>query len=119
MGELSPTIKNENAIKHNTPNGLHGYLVRFWLAEQDLGLGVAGAVRAHHARDGFGLWRGRSFVADVHHFTHPLTQVFLTGRVRRAFLIRVIREIRGLTSASGPPTQGPDRKRSLVSWVHP
>lgn len=35
-------------------------------AEQDLGLGVLGPVGAHHARDGFGLWRGRSFVADIH-----------------------------------------------------
>lgn len=35
-------------------------------AEQDLGLGVLGPVGTHHARDGFGLWRGRSFVADIH-----------------------------------------------------
>lgn len=34
-------------------------------AEKEFGLGVLGAVGAHHARDGFALGNGRSFVADV------------------------------------------------------
>ena len=34
-------------------------------AEEDFGFGVAGAVGAHDAGDGFALWDGRSFVADV------------------------------------------------------
>ena len=34
-------------------------------AKGDLGRGVLSPVRAHDARDGFGLWLGRSFVADI------------------------------------------------------
>lgn len=34
-------------------------------AEGELGFGIAGTVRPHDARDGVGLWDGRSFVADV------------------------------------------------------
>lgn len=34
-------------------------------AEGEFGFGIAGTVRAHDARDGVGLWDGRSFVADV------------------------------------------------------
>ena len=34
-------------------------------AEREFRSGVPGAVGAHDARDGFGLGRGRSFVADV------------------------------------------------------
>ncbi len=35
-------------------------------AEGEFGGGVLGAVCAHNAGDGFVLWRGRAFVADVH-----------------------------------------------------
>ena len=34
-------------------------------AEGEFGPGVLWPVRAHYAGDGFALWRGRSFVADV------------------------------------------------------
>ena len=34
-------------------------------AEEEFGFGVAGAVGAPDAGDGFALWDGRSFVADV------------------------------------------------------
>ena len=34
-------------------------------AEDEFGLGVLGAVGAHHARDGFAFGNGRSFVADI------------------------------------------------------
>lgn len=54
-------VKNDPAVetvaaKAGVPEGF---------AERELRSGVLGAVGAHDARDGFGLGRGRSFVADV------------------------------------------------------